>query len=216
MKLQKFTTLTSAQTIYNQKEINGISFQITDFLIGSDSPNFIVALNLEFDQQPVKFIPDSHKHPIVYMDECKSFADFISSIIYPICEILNLSWRLNIFSKFGSFSFNFADKQLEQYIKGKNVNISFASIHGLDINPLSNGRYVVPTDDSAIDSYIHYEYIYQIYLITKDGQNIPLINIESREAVGKDPRRESFPTNDNRAYKLAKQIQVQLNQLIHQ
>jgi hypothetical protein len=53
-------------------------------------------------------------------------------------------------------------------------------------------------------------------LITKDGQNIPLINIESREAVGKSPRRESFPTNDNRGYKLAKQLQVQLNQLIHQ
>jgi len=215
-KEQKITRLRSVETIYPCKEINGIILELTDILIDSNPTYIKIKLNLQFDQQLTEYTPFNKEQPVIFSSEYQHFEELISSIAQPICGMLNLPLMLNVFSEYGSIFLNFAEKKLERHAQGKSLSISFQSIQGFEIDILSNGRLVVPTDDTAIDTYIHYEYIYKVQLVLKDSQQLSVIKIESREALGKRPKQESFPTNDNRAYHWIKHFTMRLNGLINQ
>ncbi|PZV18883.1 MAG: hypothetical protein DCF20_02170 [Pseudanabaena sp.] len=216
VKGQKFTSLRSVETIYPCKEINGIILELTDILIDSNPTHIRIKLNFQFDRQPIKYMPFNKKQPVIFSGKYKHFEEFVSSIAQPICGMLNQPLMLNIFSEYGSMFFDFSEKKLERHAPGKSFNISFQSIQGFEIDVLSNGRYVVPTDNTAIDSYIHYEYIYKVQLVMKDSQRLSVIKIESREALGKRPDQASFPSDDNRAYHWIKHFTLRLNGLINQ
>ncbi|PZO38840.1 MAG: hypothetical protein DCF19_15310 [Pseudanabaena frigida] len=216
VKGQKITSLRSVETIYPCEEINGIILELTDILIDSNPTHIRIKLNFRSDRQPIEYIPFNKKQPVIFSGEYQHFEEFVSSIAQPICGMLNQPLMLNIFSEYGSMFFDFSEKKFEGYAQDKSFNHSFQSIQRFEIDLLSNGRYVIPTDDTAINSYIHYEYIYKVQLVLKDGQRLSVIKIESREALGKRPKQASFPTNDNRAYHWTEYFTMRLNGLINQ
>jgi hypothetical protein len=213
VKLQKATSLRTSEKSYTRQEISGVSLEVTEILMDADPSHVWVRLNFRDAQQPVKFIPYSKDRPIIFGGECEHFEEVISTA-KQMSEMLGVSLKLNIFSKYGSVLLDFSTKILSHSSQKNGHDVPFNLIQGFEVDVLSNGRHVVPTDSTAIHTYIHYEYIYQVRLILKNGECFSILNVESREAVGKSVSQSSFPTNDNRAYQWAKSFTQRVNNLI--
>jgi hypothetical protein len=218
VKNQKFTKLFRKERRYHRTQIFGIILEIRDVLIKNHSSYIFLKLNLKQDQQVTRYDVFNKYQPWIYNGEYDLLREMDSSVIQPICQMLDLPLQIKFFSQFSCTILDSSQKSICVYEFGKKtMEILFQEVQKFEVDTLMNGVREENLSDSKVLDIppTYYRYVYTISLITHRGQRIPIHQVDCQSAhIWGQPLFESLPTDDNPGYLWTSQLVTWLGEIV--
>jgi hypothetical protein len=214
---EKYTALRKTEQRYRKQDVFSIILEINDLCIKANSEHVVVRLNLQSAEQPTRYLPFNSKQPMIYICEYNRIAEVIDTVVRPTSQALQVPYQLKFFFQQQSCSIFDFDRQCIDVFSARNTcQIPFANIQGFRIEKTSDMQKIVVITDNSIDIDRSNSYTYQLLLVTKDGDCIPINQVESHDSSIRPEREEAMLSFDNnRGYEWMELLQQQLEKLLN-